>query len=151
MKFKRELLNGFIIFIGIAIYFAILELLGMSNNSFFRLLNILIVGYGVNRTIKGNVENGIGGYFKNFASGFITSTIGAVLSISALLIYIYFNGGEAYLKTLAEGFLIGGGEVSSYQYTFALLLFESSAGSFIVVYCLMQYWKGKVEVINKVD
>ena len=151
MKFKRELTNGIIIFIGIAVYFAILELLGLSNNSFLRLLNIFIVGYGVNRTIKGNIEHGITGYFKNFISGFITSTIGAVLSISGLLLYVYLMGGEEYLKSLAHGFLIGGGEVSSYQYTFSLLLFESSAASFIVVYCLMQYWKGKAEIINKVD
>ncbi|MBF0693712.1 MAG: hypothetical protein IR153_01480 [Flavobacterium sp.] len=151
MKFKRELLNGFIIFALIAIYFIILEVLGLSNNSFLRLFNILFVGYGVNRTLKGNIDHGITGYFRNFISGFITSTIGAILSISALLMYIYFNGGEAFLKEMSTGFLIGGGEVSSYQYVFSLLLFESSAASFIVVYCLMQYWKGKVEVINKVD
>lgn len=151
MKFKRELLNGFIIFALIAIYFAILEVLGLSNNSFLRILNILFVAYGVNRTLKSNIDQGISGYFTNFISGFITSTIGAVLSISGLLLFIYLNGGEAYLKEMATGFLIGGGEVSSYQYVFALLLFESSAASFIVVYCLMQYWKGKVETINKVD
>jgi hypothetical protein len=151
MKLKRELINGFIIFIGIGLYFLLLELTGLSDEFYLRLLNIFIVAYGVNRTIRANFEDGVRGYFTHFVSAFITSTIGAILSIAALLIYIQLNGGEAYLKTLADSFLLGGGKVSSYQYCILLLFFESSAGSLSVCYCLMLYWKSKIEVINKVD
>jgi hypothetical protein len=151
MKYTRELMNGFIIFLGIGIYFIILELLGISDVFIMRLFNIFIIGYGVNRTLKANVADGVRGYFRNFLSGVMTSMIGALLSILALFIYVESRGGEPYLKTLAEAFIIGGGDIDSYQYAIAMLLFESTAGTLIVCFCLMQYYKDKVEVINKID
>lgn len=151
MKFKRELINGFIIFLGIGIYFVLLELLGLSDVYLLRLLNIFIVAYGVNRTISGNHDANVHGYLRNFLSAVITSMIGAALSIVALLIYVEVRGGEEFLKALSQSFLIGGGDVGSYSYTISLLLFESTAASLIVSFCLMQYWKDKVEQINKVD
>jgi len=72
------------------------------------------------------------------------------LSIAVLLAYIEYKGGEAYLKNLADSFIFGGGELTIQQYCIGLL-FESTAASVIVSFCLMQYWKDKVEVINKVD
>ncbi len=150
MKFKRELINGIIIFLGIGVYFLLLELLKLSHIFPLRILNILIVAYGVNRTIKSNQADGIRGYNTNFISAVVTSMIGAVLSIACLLAYIEFKGGEVYLKNLAENFIFGGGELTIQQYCIGLL-FESTAASLIVSFCLMQYWKDKVEVINKVD
>ena len=150
MKFKRELINGIIIFLGIGIYFIILEILGLSDQTYLRMLNIVFVVYGVNRTIKENYQTGVHGYLTNFLSALITSMIGAVLSVAALLIYIQFKGGEEYLRALSENFIFGGGKVSIQQYSIGLL-FESTAASLAVVFVLMQYWKGKVEIINKID
>ncbi|RZJ73317.1 hypothetical protein [Flavobacterium sp.] len=150
MKFTRELLNGFIIFAGIGIYFVILELLGFSDVFWLRILNILFVAYGVNRTIQGNFNEGIRGYNTNLLSAVVTSMIGAALSIASLLAYITFKGGEPYLKNLADNFIFGGGDLTIQQYCIGLL-FESSAASLVVSFCLMQYWKDKVEVINRVD
>jgi len=151
MKFTREITNGFIIFAGIAIYFAIMELLGLSDVFILRIFNVFIIAYGINRTISANIHDGIRGYFRNFISGFITSMIGAILSIVSLLIYIEIRGGEEFLKHLSEAFLIGGGDVDSSTYVIALLLLESSAASLVATFVLMQYWKDKAEVINKVD
>ncbi len=150
MNFKREFANGVIIFLGIGIYFLILELLGLSDIFYLRLVNVLFVIYGVNRTIKGNQAAGVRGYFPNLLAAIITSMIGAVLSIAALLIYIKVNGGEAFLKKLPDNFIFGGGDLSVEYYCIGLL-FEASAASLAVSFCLMQYWKDKVEVINKVD
>ncbi len=150
MKFKRELINGIIIFLGIGIYFIILELLGLSDQTYLRMLNIVFVAYGVNRTIKTNYETGVHGYFTNFISAIITSMIGAILSIAALLVYIEVKGGEEYLKGLSENFIFGGGALTIQHYSIGLL-FESTAASLAVVFVLMQYWKGKVETINTVD
>lgn len=150
MKFTRELTNGFLIFLGIGIYFVILELLGLSDVFFLRIFNILFVAYGINRTIKANKEDGIRGYNRNLLSAIITSMVGALLSIGSLLAYIKFRGGEAYLKQLSENFIFGGGDLTIQQYCIGLL-FESTAASLIVSFCLMQYWKDKVEVINRVD
>ena len=150
MKLTRELINGFLIFAGIGIYFIILELLGLSDVFLLRILNLLFVVYGVNRTIRANYHDGVRGYNTNLISAIITSMIGAALSIASLLAYIYIKGGEPYLKNLAENFIFGGGDLTIQQYCIGLL-FESTAASLIVSFCLMQYWKDKVEVINRVD
>lgn len=150
MKLSRLLTNGVIIFLGIGIYFLILDIAGLSHIFLLRILNILIVAYGVNRTIKANKEEGIRGYNTNLLAGIATSMIGALLSISALLAYVDYKGGESYLTHLADSFIFGGGEPNLSYYCIGLL-FESTAASLIVSFCLMQYWKDKVEVINKVD
>ena len=150
MKLSRELLNGFIIFLGIGIYFLILEYLGYSDVFYLRIFNIVFIIFGVNRTIQANYRDGIRGYNRHFLAALLTSMIGAVLSIASLLIYIQFKGGDEYLQTLSKGFLFGGGELSIPQYCIGLL-FESAAASMIISFSLMQYWKDKIEVINKVD
>lgn len=148
MKLKRELINGFIIFIGIGIYFLIMEALGLSDEFYLRIFNLAIVAFGVNLTIKQNHRDGIRGYNTNLQSGIITSMIGALLSIGSLYFYIRFRGGYEYLQNLSKGFLFGGGELNTAYYSIGLL-FESVASSVIITFCLMQYWKNKVEVINK--
>jgi hypothetical protein len=150
MKFKREFTNGVLIFLLIGAYFLLMELLGLSHIFYLRLLNIVFVVYGVNRTIKGNQAAGVRGYFANLIGAIMTSMIGAFLSIAGLLIYIQIRGGEAYLKNLPDRFIFGGGELTIEYYCIGLL-FESAAASLAVSFCLMQYWKDKVEVINKVD
>lgn len=150
MKYKRELINGIIIYLGIGFYFIVLELLGLSDQTYLRMLNIVFAIYGVNRTIKTNAETGVLGYLTNFVSALMTAMIGAALSIISLLVYIKFQGGEEYLKALSENFIFGGGQVTVQQYVIGLL-FESIAGSLAIVFVLMQYWKGKVETINTID
>jgi hypothetical protein len=150
MKYSREIINGFIIFLGIGIYFLILQFLGLSDIFILRIFNIIFVIYGVNRTLQQNHADGIGGYNTNFLSAIMTSMIGALMSVAALLAFIEYKGGETYLKNLADSFIFGGGELTIHQYCIGLL-FESSAASLMVSFCLMQYWKNKVEVINKVD
>ena len=150
MKITRELTNGCIIFLGIGIYFLIMDALGLSNHFYLRVLNVFIVIFGVNRTIAQNYAAGVRGYNTNLGSAILTSMIGALLSISGLLGLIYYRGGEPYLQKLSEGFLFGGGEASIYTYCIGLL-FESAAASIIVSFCLMQFWKNKVEKINRVN
>ena len=150
MKLKRELTNGFIIFIGIAIYFLIIEYLGLADQFYLRILNAVIIIFGVNLTIKQNNADGIRGYFSNLISGFTTSMIGAILSVGSLFFYIQFKGGEEYLSKLSKGFLFGGGDLNLAYYSIGLL-FESIASSVIITFVLMQYWKSKVETIHKVN
>lgn len=150
MKFKRELINGFIIFIGISIYFLLIEYLGLADQFYLRILNLFIVAFGINLTIKQNIDDGKGGYFTNLVSGIITSMIGAFLSVGSLLFYIQYKGGEEYLSKLSKGFLFGGGDLNISYYCIGLL-FESIASSIIISFILMQFWKNKVETINEVD
>ncbi len=138
---SREFINGFIIFLGIGIYFLLMEFLGFSDVFFLRILNVFIIVYGINRTLKANVYDGHNDYLFNLTSGALTAFVGVILSIVALNIYIHIRGGEAYIKTLSEAFLFGGSP-SVYQYC-AGLLFEGLASSAIAAFTLMQYWKGK--------
>jgi hypothetical protein len=150
MKFKRELINGILIFALMAIYFLIIEMLKLSHLFYLRIFNIVFVIYGVNRTIKGNHDVGVRGYFTNLMGAVMTSMIGAALSIIGLLIYLKSRGGADYLNE-HPGRYIFGSETTSVEYFCIGLFFEAAAASLAVSFCLMQYWKDKVEVINKVD
>jgi len=150
MKFKRELTNGLIIFLCMGVYFLVMEILNLSHLFYLRIFNVIFVIYGVNRTIKGNHDAGVRGYFTNLVGAIMTSMIGAVLSIIALMIYIKANGGQAYLNEHPMRYIFGG-DTTIVEYFCIGLFFEAAAASLAVSFCLMQYWKDKVEVINKVD
>jgi hypothetical protein len=150
MKFKREITNGIIIFVLMGIYFLIIETLKLSHLFYLRIFNIVFIVYGVNRTIKGNHDAGVRGYFTNLMGAIITAMVGAILSIIGLLIYLKARGGAEYLNE-HPGRYIFGSETTSVEYFCIGLFFEAAAASLAVSFCLMQYWKDKVEVINKVD
>jgi len=107
-----------------------------------RLLNILIVIFYVNKTIKSNYTEGKLEYLDNLISGTLTSLIGVALSVAGLLAYISFKGGDAYLSKLSQNFLFGGGNPSMYQFCIGLF-FEGIASSIIITFTLMQYWKDR--------
>jgi hypothetical protein len=150
MNRKRVLINGFIIFVGIASYFLLIEYLGLADKFYLRILNLFIVGFGINLTLKQNAVEGIRGYFANLISGIATSMVGAIIGVTGLLFYIKYQGGDEYLQTLSKGFLFGGGDLNISYYCIGLL-FESIASSIIISFVLMQFWKNKVENINKVN
>jgi hypothetical protein len=140
MSISKELNNGILIFISIGIYFLAMELLGLSGVFYLRLLNIFIVIYFLNKTIKSNYSEGKVAYLDNLISGSLTSLIGVFLSVIGLLIYISMKGGNAYLSKLSGNFLFGGGNPTMNQYCIGLL-FEGIASSIIITFTLMQYWK----------
>lgn len=142
MNISKELNNGVLIFISIGIYFLFMELLGLSDIFLLRLLNIFIVVYFINKTIKSNYREGKTEYLENIISGSLTSLIGVALSVAGLLAYISMKGGNTYLTNLSKNFLFGGGEPSMYQYCLGLL-FEGIASSIIITFTLMQYWKDR--------
>lgn len=76
MKNNIELRNGFLIFIGIALFFLAMDFLGLANKNHLRALNAFIVLYGINKTIKTNMQSGITTYLENLLSGFKTGIIG---------------------------------------------------------------------------
>lgn len=143
MNVSKELNNGILIFIGIGIYFLTMELLGLSDIFLLRLLNIVIVIYFLNKTIKSNYKEGKIEYLDNIISGTLTSLIGVVLSIAGLFIYVQMKGGDTYLAQLSGNFLFGGGAPSIHQYCIGLL-FEGIASSIIINFTLMQYWKDRI-------
>lgn len=142
MQISKELYNGFLIFLGIGIYFLTMDFLGLSHIFFLRMLNILIVIFFLNKTIKANFLKGKVDYLENLVSLTLTSLFGVILSVAGLLMYISAQGGDLYLAKLSQNFLFGGGSPSIYQYCIALL-FEGIASSIIISFTLMQYWKDR--------
>ena len=51
MKLPKEISNGFIIFLGIGIYFLLMNVLGLADLFYLRTLNVFFIFYGVNRTM----------------------------------------------------------------------------------------------------
>lgn len=142
MKLPKEVLNGSIIFIGIAIFFLLMNVLGLADFFYLRLLNVIFIFYGVNRTIEMNLSEGKKEFVPNAVSAMITSLIGVLLSIVGLVIYSYSKGGDAYVQSLSKTFLFGGNpSVTTYS---ICLLFEGMASSVIVTMLLMLYWNNRL-------
>lgn len=141
MKPPKEITNGFIIFIAIAIYFLLMEALGLAHLFYLRFLNIIFVFYGVNRTIQMNLIEGKKKFVSNAVSALYTSVVSVFLSIIALVIYSYLQGGDAFVQSLSETFLFGGNpSIDAYSIS---LLFEGLASSVIVTLLLMLYWNNR--------
>ena len=100
MKNKTVLQNGFLIFLGIGLFFLLMDFLGLASKNYLRSLNAFIVLYGIHKTIKYNYTKGKMDYFENLFSGFITGALGVFLGIVGLIAFIYIKGGESYLTTL---------------------------------------------------
>lgn len=150
MNFSRIVINGLIIYVGIALFFLLMEVVGWSDQVYLRLFNFIFVIYGVNKTIKSNYEDHLGGYFANLVSGIFTALVSLILGIFSFIGYIEYKGGNDYLNHFSGSYIFGGGEPSLYQFCSGLAI-EGIAASVIVSFALMQYWKDKVEKINKVD
>jgi len=141
MKISTEFYNGSIIFFTIGVYFMLMYVLGFSDVVYLRLVNVLFVFYGVNRTIQTNLAEGKKNFVYNAVSAMMTSLVGIFLSILGLIIFSYIKGGDAYVQTLSTTFLFGGNP-SVIAYSFSLL-FEGIASSVIVTMLIMLYWNNQ--------
>jgi len=150
MNFSRILINGLLIYICIAVIFVIMELMNLSDQIYLRLLNFIPVIWGINRTIRANYKEHRDGYFTSLVSGIFTGLVSLVLVLISFVAYVEIRGEHAYLRRFTESYIFGGGDPSIYQFCIGLAL-EGIAASVIVSFALMQYWKDKVEKINKVD
>lgn len=142
MKISKEFQNGFLIFLGIAIYFLLMNLLGLSDVFYLRLFNTLFVLYGVNRSIMMNIHDGEVFLVNNAKSAMKTSLIGVFLSIIGLIVFSYLQGGDQYVQSLSKTFLFGGNpSVMTYS---ICLLFEGIASTVVVTMLLLLYWNNRL-------
>lgn len=138
MKLPKELLNGFLIFIGVGIYFMLVEALGLADLFYLRAFNALIVLYGTQRTLQSNYAEGNKVFVSNLVSALLTSLTGVFMSIAGLVAYSYAKGGDAYVESLSKTFLFGG-NTSVMNYSISLL-FEGIASAVIISFVLILYW-----------
>ena len=142
MKNSTELKNGILIFLGIGLFFLLMDILGLADKNYLRILNAFIVLFGINKTIKYNFSHGNSDYLENLISGFKTGILGVVLGIVGLIIFVYIRGGESYLSRLSDTFFFVG-KTNIIKYC-SVLFFEGIASSLIGSFVLMQYWKDVV-------
>lgn len=141
MKVSKEFFNGAAIFVGIGVYFLLMNALGLADKFYLRLFNIFFVYYGVNRTLQMNIAEGNKTFVLNAVSAMTTSLVGVVLSIAGLITYSYMRGGDGYVESLSETFLFGG-DPSVMTYSICLF-FEGVASSVVVTLFAMLYWNNK--------
>ena len=91
MKISKELVNGFIIVLGIGLYFLLMQLLGLGDIYLLRVFNVLFIFYGTNRTLKSNYDEGNVTLASNSVSAFSTAATGVILSIISLITYSYMR------------------------------------------------------------
>ena len=138
MKNRTILKNGFLIFLGIGLFFLLMDFLGLASKNYLRSLNAFIVLYGMHKTIKYNYTKGEMGYFENLFSGFLTGVLGVFLGIVGLIAFILMKGGESYLTTLSDTFFFVG-KINIIEYC-GVLFFEGVASSLIGAYILIQFY-----------
>ncbi len=139
MKLPKELLNGIIIFVGIAIYFFIMEVFGLTDYLVLRALNAAFVFYGATRTLSQNIKEGKRDYGTNLMSAGLTTIIGVVLSVIGLLAYIHIRGGDQYIENLSQDFLFGGNPTAN-EYCVGVLI-EGLASAVIMTFVAVQFWR----------
>lgn len=138
MKNKTVLKNAFLIFLGIGLFFLLMDFLGLASKNYLRSLNAFIVLYGIHKTIKYNFDKGKMDYFENLFSGFVTGVLGVFMGIVGLIAFIYLKGGESYLTTLSDTFFFVG-KINIIQYC-GVLFFEGVASSLIGAFVMIQFY-----------
>lgn len=137
MKNQIEIKNGLLIFMGIAVFFMLMDFLGLAGENYLRIFNAFIVLYGINKTIKSNNQNGINNYLENYFSGIKTGVFGILLGIVGLIVFIQLKGGESYFLKLSDTFFFPGKQ-NIIMYS-AMLFFEGVASCFIGSFIVMQF------------
>lgn len=141
MKVSKEFFNGATIFVGISVYFLLINAFGLADKFYLRLFNIFFVYYGVNKTIQSNIMEGQTTFILNVISAMKTSLISVILCIIGLIAYSYMKGGDDYVQSLSATFLFGGNpSVMTYS---ICLFFEGIASSVIVTMFAMLHWNSK--------
>ncbi len=137
MKNQVEIKNGILIFVGIGLFFLLMDLFGLADKNYLRIFNAFIVLYGINKTIKANIKNGKSNYLENYFSGIKTGVFGILLGIISLIIFIHIKGGISYLNTLSDNFFFPGKQ-NIIMYS-AMLFFEGVASCVIGTLIVMQF------------
>lgn len=136
---KIIIYNALKIYIGIVIYFFLMKILGLEDMTELRLLNFLIVVWGVNSAIKQNLfKNHNNSYLTNLSIGFSTSFFSVLAIVFSLIFYITFI--NVNLLYIMENSHIWGRNLSLGKVVFAILI-EGLASSVICTFIMMQYWK----------
>lgn len=151
MKTQNYILGtGLQLFTVIAAFFLLMKVLGLAYVTELRFLNILFVIYFSNRIAKNLVEdyNQIN-YLNGLKTIFLANVLNVVLSVAALGVYMLFVDPQ-FLQSFTNGVLLGGTNITLSKVLVGVFM-EGMAGSAIVSFSLMQYWKDVKRTTRKID
>jgi len=126
-------------FVGIALFFVLMKLFGLERVAILRFFNLAIVIWLSNRLARRNLhENPQMEYFPALATLFLANAITVILSIVGFAIYINFID-PPFMNNFKDGiFWIGN---IPFEQAAAALFMEGLAGSMIVSFATMQFYK----------
>lgn len=140
---------AFQMFLSIAAFFILMKLFGLEHITELRFLNIVIVAFFSNRLAKLYViDDDHIEYLHGLRSIFMANVLNVAMSVAALVFYIYFIEHD-FLKNFANGIIIGG-ETSVAKVGVGLFM-EGIAGSAIISFATMQYWKDVRRTTKNID
>ena len=129
---------GLKIFFSIGALFLGMNLLGLGHVSELRAANIIFVVYFTYQLASANkVDDDNITYTSNLLSLFLANFIAVVLCIIGVIVFV--NLLPSYLEVISVGAIWANTE--SLMQLVVALFFEGMAGSAIVSFSLMQYWK----------
>ena len=141
-KLQPTIRYGLYSFIGIAIFFLLMRIVGLENVIALRALNILIVIYFTNQLARINAQvNSKDQYLKSLISLLTANAITVVASVVSFAIYVTFLDPH-FLQNVVGGILFA--QNITLDQAAVSILMEGMAGSIIVSFTLMQYWKETV-------
>ncbi|GAB1308650.1 hypothetical protein KH5_13330 [Urechidicola sp. KH5] len=143
---KNVLYNATRIYLGIVAFFFLMKFLNLEQITELRILNFLIVFWGINVAIKNNATRNFNStYLHNLFIGFFTSFIAVVLTSVSLNVYLFYI--DPSFITVLEGSTLWGASLTPPLMSVALLI-EGLASSIICSFIVMQYWKNKSIAID---
>lgn len=151
MKTQNYILGtGLQMFTVIAAFFLLMKVLGLAYVTELRFLNIVFVLYFSNRIAKNLVEdNNQINYLNGLKTIFLANVLNVVLCVVSLGIYMLFVDPE-FLKSFTHGALLGGTNITLSKVLVGVFM-EGMAGSAIVSFSLMQYWKDVKRSTREID
>lgn len=129
--------NGLLIFILTGLYFVLLEIIGLTDNTLLKFVNFIFVLIGVNNVLKKG-SSVRANYLQKFISGILAVFIGVLLSSIALFLYLSFYEDatiSAYAQTLIPA-------ETNFQYA-GVIFVEGFVSSVVIVFIMLQYWKNE--------
>lgn len=128
-------------FIAIGIFFLALYALGLAGINELRYFNLVLVIYFSNKLAKKNAtETDDMTYVKSLISVFGANLINILLCIGGLLLFNVIFEPE-FLSQVSTGVLIV--QTTSFPQVILSLFIEGVAGSAVVSFILLQYWKNQ--------
>jgi hypothetical protein len=131
--------------LGLILYFVLMRIIGLGSNTDLRVLNFLILFFGVYKSIaafKYTLGSGFT-YFRGLLMGVKTVLLTAIFFIIVILIYYSFD--PSFIDTI-----LNQGKISGAQSIYGIVgaIFVEAVGSgFIMAFMCMQYLKTPMHVV----